>query len=177
MGSVTDTKEQFNIRLDIGLKFEDRVERILGQRGFLVCKFGMDTLPKFIKEKLIYLNDSTSKFLRFLPDRLCISESETFFVECKYQISKTPNYSFNLEEYEGQLELAEAGIRILVVFSGFKAQWIEKLPVTRVFTDTDLLSIFGGSKRPFVLIPKQGLPNLSEIIETRESFKKEWSEN
>lgn len=154
----------FEHRLKIGLKFESRVERILGNYGFLVCRFGLNTLPKFVKDRLICLNDATAKFVRYLPDRLAISENHAFFVECKDQISKTQNYTFNLEEFEGQLELAQAGLRILVIFPGFKSQWIERLLIARVFTDSDLLHKFNGSRKPFVLIPKTSLPDLDSVI-------------
>jgi hypothetical protein len=156
---------KFSDRLRPGLEFESRVERIFSKSGLRIYPYGLGTLPDRAKDNIVGLKDPTSLLLRFTPDYYCIIPYRfTFLIECKSNKVSSPYYSYSLDSYESGLRLADLGIRILVVFSGLQAQWIEKLPVVRVVTDKDDLRLVNGSGRPFMLISKAKLPTLALVL-------------
>lgn len=156
---------KFDDRLKHGLEFEQRVEQVFTELGLQVYPYGLGTLPDSAKLNIVGLNDPTSLLLRFTPDFYCIFPGRlTFFVECKSTKVISPNYSYSLDSYKAGLRLSKLGIKILVVFSGLKAQWIEQLPIAKVYTDRNLLRLTNGSGQPFILIPKAELPSLTTLL-------------
>lgn len=156
---------EFEERLKYGHNFEDHVQEYMQSQGLRCYKYGLDTFPKSAKRKLVGLTDPTSLLLRFGPDFYCpIPGSFSFFIECKSRKSSSPYFSYNLESYNAAKVLAKLGINILIVFSGFKAQWIQDLPISKVCTDQASLNRSNGSSKPFVLIPQSELPSLLEIL-------------
>ena len=165
MQAVKRNNLDFQKRLKLGHNFEDKVKKYLFGLGVIAYPFGLEYLSNSAKKALIGLNDPTSLLIRFSPDLFCLVPGKfAFFVECKSSQSNTSNYSYNLESYQTSLKLSRMGIKILCVFSDLKAQWIENLPIRRQIMSVDKLKYVNGSQKPYILIPKDKLLNLTKII-------------
>jgi len=109
--------------------------------------------------------------VKLLPDFLCtIPRKYGFFLECKRSTIDSKSYSFALDEFKLQKQLAKTfDIKILVVFSDWsgmlKAQWIEKIDIDNCKPyDKNKSKSANGSQKLYILIPKSSLPLFNTIL-------------
>jgi len=162
-------KTDFQDRKNIGDNLENRVEQKLSQHGIKMDRLNIDCLEETHRETISYLHDSTSKFVKLLPDWCCtIPHKYSFFLECKQSIIDSKSYSFALAEFNTQRKLVDIfGIRILCVFSDLTgtltAQWLDQINDYEVYDNYKLKNV-NGSKKGFVLIRKNSLQLFSRIL-------------
>lgn len=134
----------------------------------------MDLYSREQQRELIGLNDPTSRHIRFMPDLICPIPSRriSILIDCKSTMTQTENYSVCLDSYNVLCEWAYRGEKILFVFpssdpfSGYRAEWAENLEhaIVRKVTDPATLKRANGSGRPFILISKNKLRSLRDIM-------------
>jgi hypothetical protein len=163
---VLKRKSAFYGRKEFGNSLESIVEQLLKNKGIHISHLNAELLPQDHLTKLSVLKDSTSMFIKLLPDFICtIPGKFSFFLECKRTIRESKFYSFSKDEFLFQKLLAETfRIRILVVFSDWTgmltAQWINKINKYESYNG----AYAKGSKKEYILIMKNSLPSLNNIF-------------
>lgn len=171
---VPGNNRSYNHRLRAGFRFEDTVKRHFNQLfGITLHPYGLDHQPKEARNNLVHLNDKTSELIRFLPDfYFTIPRGASIFVEVKSSLTNTANYSINKGEYNTQFELASRGCSILCVFppvdssNELRAEWLINLDhtKTKIMNDPEKLKQGGGSRKPFILVPKHHTRELKVVV-------------
>ena len=126
------------------------------------------------QNELIGLNDPTSWHIRFMPNLICPISCRciSILIDCKSTMTQTELLSVCLDSYNILCEWAYRGEKILFVypssdpFSGYRAEWAENLDgaIVRKVTGPAAPKRTNGSGRPFVLISKNKLRSLREIM-------------
>lgn len=159
-------KTAFNTRKEFGNSLESKVEELLKNKGIYISRLNVEILPEDHVKMLSFLKDNTSKFIKLLPDFICtIPGKFSFFLECKRASRESKFYSFSTDEFKFQRSLSEQfNIKILVVFSDWTgmltAQWIDKINNCKSYKGAQA----DGSKKNFILIMKNSLPSLNNIL-------------
>jgi len=161
----------FDFRKSFGNDFELEIKGILSKNGFLVSKLTPENFEdNHLREiSLLGSADSTSSFVRMLPDWCCTKPDHfSFFLECKHSKRESKNFSYSLDEFMFHRNLASTfDIKILVAFRDWTGmvlgQWIDQITDYKVY-DRSKLDGVNGSKKEFVLIPKSSLPLFNTIL-------------
>ena len=86
-------KLAFYVRKEFGNSLESKVEQLLKNKGIHISHLNAELLPENHLNKLSFLKDSTSKFIKLLPDFICtIPGRFSFFLECKRTIRESKFY-------------------------------------------------------------------------------------
>lgn len=64
-------KSAFYGRKEFGNSLESKVEQLLKNKGIHISHLNAELLPENHLNKLSFLKDSTSKFIKLLPDFIC----------------------------------------------------------------------------------------------------------
>lgn len=160
----------FQDRLSTALKWEDEVKTKLEAIGFLTNRYGtgVQLSPEF-HNAVRFMNDNyTAQFVRYLPDWIIAIENKMcYLVEAKSERSNTSNYSYELSSYEVGLKLHSIGVNVIVVFVGWRADFIQNLKIWKEFKDPIYLRMVkqnGGSGTPFGLIKKDDVPTFDDFF-------------
>ena len=160
----------FHKRLSTALKWEDEVKNRLETMGFLTNRYGtgVQLTPEF-HDAVRFMNDNyTAQFVRYLPDWIiAIKNKMCYLVEAKSERSNTSNFSYELASYEVGLRLHSIGVNVIVIFTGWKVDFIQNLKIWKEFKDPTYLQRVkqnGGSGTPFGLIKKDNVPTFDDFF-------------
>lgn len=158
----------FQNRLNSALKWEDEVKDKLESIGFLANRYGVGVQlsPEFHNAIRFMNNNPTAQFVRYLPDWIiAIKDKMCYLVEAKSELrADTPNYSYELASYEIGMKLYSIGVEVIIVFTGWRADFIHNLTIHRRFDNHALLRTVQGSRTPFGLIKKDSVPTFDEFF-------------
>jgi hypothetical protein len=99
------------------------LESLFKHRGYTYAKYGIEHKDvKEIHNKLMDCtlknNDQTSKFVRHLPDYICIINDKVYFFDMKTQVRiDTPNYSIECDALEILQYLMQYKCLVVLIFS------------------------------------------------------------
>jgi len=158
----------FEERMQLGLKWENEVKERLESLGFLVNKYGQGVqIEPIFRDAIRFMNNNTTaKFVRYLPDWvIAIKNKLCFLVEAKSEIrTDTLNYSYELSSYDIGQKLHSINVDVVVVFSGWRADFVYNIRFHRKFDDSSLLAHVKGSKTPFGLVHKSSIPTFDDFF-------------
>lgn len=155
----------FEDRLNHAVSWENEVRERLEQIGFITNKYGQGVQlePEF-RNAIRRMNANlTAQFVRYLPDWVvAIKDKSCYLVEAKSDMSNTPNYSYECASYDMGIKLHSIGVDVIVVFSGWKADFIYNLTIKKYKKDPRKTK---GSGTPFGLIKKESVPLFDDFFQ------------
>jgi len=165
----------WDTRIKIALVWEIKVAERYEDIGFKMVHFGQGGLQNNIRKILRASNRDNimTKYIRYLPDWVATLESHDvyFYVEAKTCTKKYKgpegNYSYELDSYNSGMFSYKLGAKIVVVFDGWRADYIQNLDIIDTYTDKKWIedNVKTGSGTFWGLIKKSSIPTFNEFME------------
>jgi len=166
------TLNNFNNRLNNAVEWEDIVKNRFEKMGFLTNKYGQGVqLSSDFRDSIRYMNDNeTCQLIRYLPDLvISIKNKRCYLVEIKSEKrTDTLNYSYELASYDVGMRLYSIGVDVIVVFSGWRSDFIQNLKFIKKYNNKEYLNSVNGSRTPFGLIEKNSVPTFDEFFRNKQ---------
>jgi len=158
---------EFETRLDHAVRWENEVRDRLEQIGFITNKYGQGVQlePKF-RDSIRHMNANlTAQFVRYLPDWvIAVKDKSCYLVEAKSDMRcDTPNYSYECASYDIGIKLHSIGVDVIIIFSGWRADFIYNLTIKKYKKDPRKTN---GSGTPFGLIKKESVPLFDDFFQS-----------
>lgn len=162
----------YNERIESGVKWENDVKQKLEKMGYPVSCYGQSQLNPDFRKIIRFLNkSSTARFIRYLPDLVIKIKNECYFIEAKTDIGTTNNYSYEQSSYNIGQKLSYIGVNVIIVFTGWRADFIYNLYIHREFDNFQKTLNVKGSRTPFLLIKKNTVPPFDDFFKNIDKYR------